>query len=48
MKFNKLYVQKDVRRELGGEFSNYDDDDGIRKITAEDIKNPDLEHSSHN
>jgi len=43
MKFNKLYVQKDVRRELGGEFSNYDDDDGIRKITAEDIKNPDLD-----
>ena len=45
VKVNPLYIPIDRDKQLKGEFRYYEDEKGIRKITEEDIKNPDFDLS---
>lgn len=45
VKVNPLYVQSNKEEQLRGEFRFYQDEDGIRNLTEEDIQNPNLDLS---
>ena len=45
IKVNPLYIPSNKEEQMRGEFRYYQDKDGIRNLTEEDIKNPDLDLS---